>query len=149
MGFRKYSPYPAADRVGAGTTWPVWEGEVNGARSWLPCIAAPRSSCPGRGAALLQRCTTEPGPILAGSHQKPWATAQQCGASGRTASGANARYEAPPRSEQPVIDALLPCRALPDHAGKAFQRHQRLARVGPLLQLLDGDMIERLAAGTA
>ena len=43
--------------------------------------------------------------------------------------------------------APLPFRALPDHAGKAFQRHQRLAGIGPFLQLLDRDVIERLAAG--
>src|SRR6185312_4603983 len=40
-------------------------------------------------------------------------------------------------------------RALPDHAGKALQRHQRLAGIGPFLQLFDGDVIERLAAGAA
>src|SRR5260370_10653192 len=48
-----------------------------------------------------------------------------------------------------MIDTLPPLRALPACAGKRLQRHQRLAGVGPLLQLLDGDMIERLAAGTA
>src|ERR1700681_3065337 len=48
-----------------------------------------------------------------------------------------------------MVYALLPFRALPDHAGKTFQRHQRLAGVGPLLQLLDGDVIERLTAGAA
>src|SRR5689334_9815519 len=36
-------------------------------------------------------------------------------------------------------------RALPDHAGKALQRHQRLAGIGPFLQFLDCDVIERLA----
>ena len=45
--------------------------------------------------------------------------------------------------------ALLLFRALPDHAGKAFQRHQRLAGIGPFLQFLDRDVIERLAAGAA
>src|SRR6266852_1093249 len=44
---------------------------------------------------------------------------------------------------------LLLFRALPDHAGKAFQGHQRLAGIGPLLQFLDRDVIERLAAGSA
>src|SRR5216683_6065604 len=44
---------------------------------------------------------------------------------------------------------LLLFRALPDHAGKAFQGHQRLAGIGPLLQFLDRDVIERLAAGAA
>src|SRR5260370_26340491 len=48
-----------------------------------------------------------------------------------------------------MIEPLLLFRALPDHAGKTPQRHQRLAGVGPLLQLLDGDMIERLPAGAA
>src|SRR5581483_5941128 len=38
-------------------------------------------------------------------------------------------------------------RALPDHAGKALQRHQRLAGIGPFLQLFDGDVIERLPSG--
>src|SRR6266478_5140256 len=48
-----------------------------------------------------------------------------------------------------MIDALLPFRALPDHAGKTLERHQRLAGVGPFLQFLDRDVIERLPAGTA
>src|SRR5580704_3391285 len=45
--------------------------------------------------------------------------------------------------------ALFLLRALPDHAGKAFQRHQRLAGIGPFLQFLDREVIERLPAGTA
>src|SRR5260370_12197002 len=54
------------------------------------------------------------------------------------------------RSKHPVmIEALLPHRALPDHAGKTLQRHQRLAGIGPLLQFLDRDVIERLAARSA
>ena len=54
------------------------------------------------------------------------------------------------RSEHslPVATILL-FRAPPDHAGKTLQRHQRLAGIGPFLQLLDGDMIERLPAGAA
>src|SRR5437879_10088853 len=53
-------------------------------------------------------------------------------------------------SEHPLaIAALLPFRALPDHAGKTFQRHQRLAGIGPFLQFLDRDVIKRLAAGAA
>src|SRR5260221_11139091 len=48
-----------------------------------------------------------------------------------------------------MIDAFLPFRALPDHAGKTLQRHQRLAGIGPFLQFLDRDVIERLAAGSA
>jgi hypothetical protein len=43
--------------------------------------------------------------------------------------------------------ALLLFRALPDHAGKSLQRHQRLAGIGPFLQLLDRDVVERLPAG--
>src|SRR5258707_14449233 len=55
-----------------------------------------------------------------------------------------------PCSKHPfTIAALLLFRALPDHAGKALQRHQRLAGIGPFLQLLDRDVIERLAAGAA
>src|SRR5712671_659442 len=51
-------------------------------------------------------------------------------------------------SEHPLaIAALLLFRALPDHAGKTFQRHQRLAGISPLLQFLDRDVIERLPAG--
>src|SRR5437763_856620 len=42
---------------------------------------------------------------------------------------------------------LLLFRALPDHAGKALQRHQRLAGIGPFLEFFDRDVIERLAAG--
>src|SRR5258706_5944294 len=48
-----------------------------------------------------------------------------------------------------MIDAFLPFRALPDHAGKTLQRHQRLAGIGPFLQFLDRDVIEWLAAGSA
>ena len=36
---------------------------------------------------------------------------------------------------------------MPDHAGKTLQPHQGFAGVGPLLQLLDRDVIERLPAG--
>src|SRR5438552_11824985 len=54
----------------------------------------------------------------------------------------------PPQFERILSTrALLPFRALPDHARKTLQRHQRLAGIGPLLQLLDGDMIERLPTG--
>ena len=45
--------------------------------------------------------------------------------------------------------APLSFRTLPDHAGKALQRHQRLAGISPFLQLLDGDVIERLPSGAA
>src|SRR6202041_1724056 len=48
-----------------------------------------------------------------------------------------------------MVDALLPFRAMPDHAGKTLQRHQRLTGIGPLLHLLDGDVKERLPAGAA
>src|SRR6266403_8286 len=40
-------------------------------------------------------------------------------------------------------------RALPDHAGETLERHQQLAGVGPFLQFLDRDVIERLAPGAA
>src|SRR3981081_3103613 len=54
------------------------------------------------------------------------------------------------RSEQPVVvDALVLFRALPHHAGKTLQRRQRLAGIGPLLQLFDGNMVERLPPGAA
>src|SRR6201981_1028323 len=39
--------------------------------------------------------------------------------------------------------------ALPNHARKPLQRRQRLAGIGPFLQLFDGDVIERLATGAA
>src|SRR5580698_8056099 len=45
--------------------------------------------------------------------------------------------------------ALFLFRALPDHAGKTFQRHQRLTGIGPFLQFLDRDVIERPPAGAA
>src|ERR1700682_5577640 len=48
-----------------------------------------------------------------------------------------------------MIYALLPFRALPNHARESLERHQRLAGIGPLLQLFDRDMIERLPAGAA
>ncbi len=54
------------------------------------------------------------------------------------------------RSEHSVqVGPLLPFRALPDHARKTLQRHQRLAGIGPFLQFLDRDVIERLPAGAA
>src|SRR5437660_10613105 len=54
----------------------------------------------------------------------------------------------PPQFERILSTrALLLFRALPDNAGKALQRHQRLAGIGPFLQLLDRDVIERLAPG--
>src|SRR5258708_6842468 len=47
-----------------------------------------------------------------------------------------------------AIDALLFLfRALPDDAGETLERNQRFAGVGPFLQLLNPDMIERLPAG--
>src|SRR5580698_621612 len=53
--------------------------------------------------------------------------------------------KSPRESEHPLaVAALLLFRALPDHAGKAFQRHQRLAGIGPFLQFLDREVIERL-----
>src|SRR6516165_7212940 len=39
-------------------------------------------------------------------------------------------------------------RALPHHARKTLERHQRLTGVGPFLQFLDRDVIERLPAGS-
>src|ERR1700730_4266554 len=48
-----------------------------------------------------------------------------------------------------VAPAPLLFRALPDHAGKTLERHQRLAGVGPFLQFLDRNVIERLPAGAA
>src|SRR5258708_36007011 len=55
-----------------------------------------------------------------------------------------------PRLEHPLaVGALLLFRALPDHAGKPFQRHQRLAGIGPFLQFLDRDVIERLPTSAA
>src|ERR1700686_4708554 len=54
------------------------------------------------------------------------------------------------RSKHPVaIAPSLLFRTMPDHARKALQRHQRFAGIGPFLQLLDGDMIQRLPAGAA
>src|SRR5690349_4880439 len=47
------------------------------------------------------------------------------------------------------LRALLPARALPDDARIALQRHQPLARIGPVLPLIDADVIDRLAAGAA
>src|SRR5437660_7434081 len=48
-----------------------------------------------------------------------------------------------------VAGAFPFLRALPDPAGKALQRHQRRAGISPFLQLFDGVVIERLAAGAA
>src|SRR5713101_692202 len=57
--------------------------------------------------------------------------------------------QAAPLEHSVMIEALFPFRALPDHARKTFQGHQRLAGIGPFLQFLDRDVIERLAAGAA
>src|ERR1700722_5362296 len=55
------------------------------------------------------------------------------------------RGRTPHHSEHPLkIAALLLFRALADHAGKALQRPQRVAGIGPFLHLLDRDVIERL-----
>src|SRR5689334_4819894 len=95
-------------------------------------------SCPGRGAA---RCNAEPGTHDAAR----WAQAQQCRASYRTAFGARrAALE-----HALAIYPLLLFRAVPDHTGIALQRHQRLAGVGPFLQFLDRDVIERLPSRAA
>src|SRR5689334_11267825 len=49
-----------------------------------------------------------------------------------------------------AVELFLPVsRALPDHARKALERHQRRAGVGPFLHFFDSEMIERLAAGAA
>src|ERR1700690_121181 len=54
------------------------------------------------------------------------------------------------RSKHPLaVAAILLLRALPDHPGKTPQRPRGPAGLGPFLQLLDGDMIERLPAGAA
>ena len=39
--------------------------------------------------------------------------------------------------------------SLPEHAGIAFKRNQRLAGIGPVLHLFDGDVVNRLTAGAA
>src|SRR5689334_17769330 len=53
------------------------------------------------------------------------------------------------RRERIVVDALLLARTIPHHARKTLEWHQRLAGVSPLLQLLDADVVDRLAAGAA
>ena len=53
----------------------------------------------------------------------------------------------PPLKHPLALEAFCLFRALPDHAGKTLQRHQRLAGIGPLLQLFNRDVVERLAAG--
>src|SRR4029453_10195617 len=52
-------------------------------------------------------------------------------------------------AERIAARALLLFRALPDHAGISLQRHQRFAGIGPFLQFLDRDVIERLPTGAA
>src|SRR5215468_2871626 len=39
--------------------------------------------------------------------------------------------------------------SLAEHAGIALERNQRLAGIGPVLHLFDGDVVNRLAAGAA
>src|SRR3954453_6350609 len=53
-------------------------------------------------------------------------------------------------SEHPfAIGTFVLFGALPDHARKTLERHQRRAGISPLLQFLDRDVIERLPAGAA
>src|SRR5437764_10417006 len=46
-------------------------------------------------------------------------------------------------------DTPLLFRALPHHPRKTLERHQGLAGIGPFLQFLDRDVIERLPAGAS
>src|SRR5260370_13080516 len=88
-----------------------------------------------------------PLPSVSGHHDR-----SETGRSRKRDHGCPASLDSTPRasSEQPVmIDTLLPFRALPDYAGKPLQRHQPLAGVGPLLQLLQRDMIDQLEVGTS
>src|SRR5262249_15587328 len=84
-------------------------------------------------------------------HAERWAPAQQPTTEGvlRCVGGTRAELHLlPPQLERIfATHAFLLFRALPDHARKTLQRHQRLAGVSPFLQLLDRDVIERLAAG--
>src|SRR5262249_48247500 len=51
----------------------------------------------------------------------------------------------PPRLQQ----GCLLLGALPEHAGIALERHKPLTGIGPVLLLLEGDVIDRLAASAA
>ena len=66
--------------------------------------------------------------------------------------GSGARGGDAPVEELKVINvAWAPARfrAFPDDTGIALNGGKRVARVGPILKLLDGHMIAGLAAGTA
>src|SRR6185312_545811 len=116
-------------------------GACNGARSWLPCAYTLVSRT---------RCS------LGDAKHRPATLRRRAGTCGcasakRLGPGSAAQRFAPHCVQGTraaaleyslAICALLPFRALPDHAGITFQRHQRLAGVGPFLQFLDGDVIE-------
>jgi hypothetical protein len=48
-----------------------------------------------------------------------------------------------------TVGPLLPSGTLPDDARKSFERDERLAGIGPVLQLLNAEVIQRLPAGAA
>src|SRR6266702_412888 len=93
--------------------------------------------------AGTHRAPTPPlhGPRLSSAPPK-----RRCAASGERERSAS-RLLAAQLERILAARALLLFRALPDHARKTRQRHQRLAGIGPFLELFDGDVIERLTAG--
>src|SRR6185436_16881079 len=67
----------------------------------------------------------------------------------RRRAGARGTDTPTPLEHSLAVGTLLLFRALPDHAGISLQRRQRFAGVGPFLQFLDRNMIERLPPGAA
>src|SRR5947209_13450762 len=75
-----------------------------------------------------------------------------CGGSFRIAASSDlSRTERRPaercRSNLERLPALLPFRPIPHHARIALERHEPLAAIGPVLRLVDADMIDRLPPG--
>src|SRR3954466_10871936 len=75
-----------------------------------------------------------------------------CGGSFRIAASSDlSRTERRPaercRSNLERLPALLPFRPIPHHARIALERDEPLAPVGPVLRLVDADMIDRLPPG--
>ena len=109
---------------------------------WLPCASIFRVPDAVQRAAMRRRAGTHD---VAGEAMDPGSAVQHfvphCVRGTRDVSG---------QLDHPLtVSALLLFRALPDHAGISLQRHQRFAGVGPFLQLLDRDVIERLPPGAA
>src|SRR3979409_2264497 len=119
MRFMKVLPCPRPLPSGSGHNMADVAGGDQGRAVMAALHRWAPSSCPGRGAALLQPCTAEAGPALTtmgpGSAARHFAPHYSAGAQARVA---QAWLE-----HSLEFNAFFPFRALPDHTGKTFQRH--------------------------